>query len=587
MASTAFAEISISPERETVNISRNDSIGIRFRVRNLSYDRTCVSLDTEENDYYIRTSLSDDFFCLNRLESTWVTATVRTRNAPQGRSIVLLNAESDDGDDQARIIVQVGQESEIELVAFPSDVCRGKTEHINVLVRNNSDEFKRVRLRADNEMLLPYFETSNLSLSPFQERHVELRIHASPYSAVGRHSVTMYATTDDESVKERVSIDVEKCSEGDRAEFSVRLARTGCFGIEKEEEERVYFRVRNSQDEEQKVYFSVGSELDTKLQTSSAWLDAYEEREFYFEVSADQDVKVEDYDVRLRVWNSKNEVEKDVCVRPEKEHLTSVQVRENDFVLRHYESAVFTILLENEGDYWEEFELDLDNDYIYLDADLSHNEATLERRTDKEIYVTVNVMPKALEEEYVLVLEVETEDDFVEKELRFRVVGQDEEPDEEANVEVVSYASTFRMSENSEKALLVTLKNNSGSLVSGIELMLVDLPEGIEAGAETGISLAAFEEKEIELVVKAEAGTADSYDAVLQLYFEGKTEERDVNLIIEEGDGLASLAGLFAIGGSALLGLAALIVVILVLVLIARAVKKPDTEKENESWIRG
>lgn len=591
LSSSAFADISLIPSTDQVNISRNDSIGLQFRLRNYGYERACIDLETEQDDSYIDTSIGDDFICLNAGESTRVTVTVRTHNAPRGLQALILNAFSDEGDAYAFVSIYVGEEPEIELVAYPSDICRGEQEYVNVLVRNNSDEFKEVRLQAENEMLLPYFERSRLNLVPFQEKYVELRLHPSPYNAEGRHYVSMYATTDYETVKKRIAVDVVECGEEERAEFSVRID-SGCFVAEKGEEERIYFKVENRLDEEQRVYFSVGGDLDARLSTYNAWLEEDEQREFYFNVFVDEEARIKDYDLTLHVWNSDHSVEKEVCIRPKKMHAIDVEIEKNDLVIRQCESAVFTVLLENLGDYSEDFELDIENDHRHIEAALSEDDLRIERRDSEKVYLSVNVLDQASEGSYSLWLEVEANGERIEKQLRFTVV-EEQAVTEAPSLEIVSYASSLRMDENSEKGLSVTLRNNGEQALDGIAIDLYGLPQSISAGFERNISLLPGQEKEFELTVSAEEGTVGEYNLVLQAQAFDYSDEKPVKLVIEAIEetgetGLGVLSGLFAIGGSALLGLAALIIVVIALVLISRAFKgKPNTKKGEEIWIRG
>jgi len=51
LAQSAFASIAVLPSFEEATLSRNDSIGIQFRVKNTGYEEECISLDTEEDHY--------------------------------------------------------------------------------------------------------------------------------------------------------------------------------------------------------------------------------------------------------------------------------------------------------------------------------------------------------------------------------------------------------------------------------------------------------------------------------------------------------------------------------------------------------
>ena len=261
-------------------------------------------------------------------------------------------------------------------------------------------------------------------------------------------------------------------------------------------------------------------------------------------------------------------------------------------MIRQCESAVFTVLLENLGDYSEDFELDIENDHRYIEAVLSEDYLRIERRSKEKVYLSVNVLDQASEGNYSLWLEVEANGERIKKQLRFTVV-EEQAVTQLPSLEIVSYASSLRMDENSEKGLSVTLRNNGEQSLDGIAIDVYGLPQGITAGFERNISLLPGQEKEFELTVSAEEGTAGEYDLVLQAQAFDYSDEKPVKLVVEaveetDGRDMGLLSGLFAVGGSALLGLAALIIVVIALVLISRAFKgKPNTKKGEEIWIRG
>ncbi|MBN2067025.1 MAG: hypothetical protein JW744_01000 [Candidatus Diapherotrites archaeon] len=594
LSTSALASIAIIPSFKQASMSRNDSIGMAFQLKNQGYGRACIELEADE-DTYFETSLSIQDICLNEAEATSFTLTVRTNNAPRGLHTGGIYAESDGGNATAFFSVLVSEEPEIELVAHSNDICLGEDETINVLVRNNSDEYKEVELQAENEMLLPYFKPSSFTLVPFQEKYVELKLHPSPYSAEGSHDVSMYAITDEETAKKSLKVDVVECGNEEKAGFTVRLT-SSCKTVEKGKEEKIYFTVENMKDEEQKLYFSAGNDLDARMQASSAWLEANEKRTFYFAVNIPEEATVKDYNVTLHAWNSDYSVEKSTCIRPRKMHSTEVSVEENNLEVKSCGSAVFTALLENLGDYSEKFEMELDNGYDEIEAELSEDELTLEKHSKRQIFVNVSALPEAEEKQYEIELEVKTDDETFRKKLRFRVVEEEEEPEPQEMLEITGYSSSLRIDENSSKALLVSIRNNSKEEISGIQARLLSLPTGITAVSVASQHLLPGEEKQLEIMLKAAPGTAGTYSILLQAASQEYTQSETVQLTVAEAEEeqeeeqqskLQGLIGLFATGGSALLGLAALVILITAVVLIARAVRTPNTNTKKEAWMRG
>ena len=586
LASNAFASIALLPSIKQANISRNDSIGLQFQLKNTGDESTCVDLETEQNDAYIDTGLIDNQICLSGGESTNITITITTENAPRGLQRVELKAESDQGDAYAFVSIYVAEEPEIELVVYTNNVCRGKEDYVNVLVRNNSDEFKEVKLQAENEMLLPYFERQELDMIPFEERYVELKIFPSPYSSIGRHYISMYAITDDETVKETLAIDVEDCEEEEIAEFSVSIS-SPCFIVEKEKNERIYFEVKNRLEEEQRVFFSVGGELSANLQTSSAWLEEDEQREFYFEVNAASDARVKDYDLTLHVWNADHSIEKEICVRPLREHNSNIVVEENNLEIISCGNAVFVVSLKNLGDYSEDFELEIENDNDLIKTVLSENDFELERHSEREVYVSVTAMEGLAKGSYSITLKAETRGDDFEKTLRFTVVEKDEIVIEDG-LRILSYIGNLAIDANSEKEFLVVLKNYSDETIEGISISLTGLPSGVSASEENNISIPAGAERQISLLINAGPKTAGQYSAVLQARNSNYSSAKNISVVIsaaEEKDETIGfgLTGLFALGRDIAFTGLLLIVVIIASLLLAKVFKTPQ---EKEIWRR-
>jgi uncharacterized membrane protein len=576
-------KIRVSSSQGYVYLNKTDSIGLRLRVENTSSERQCIDFEADTSSGYIEARLAEDHICLNRQEYTYVTLTIKTENASSRSYTATFIAETSLETVELDIGVRVSGESEIELVAYPTDVCRGEQEYLNVLVRNNSDEFKEVELQAENEMLLPYFEDDEISLGPNQEKYVKMHVHPSPYSSLGDQEVSMFAVTSHETTKETVDLDIVDCEglEEDK-EFRVRVA-SGCFEVEKGIEERIYFTVENLAEEGQTIYFSAGGELSAKMGQHKAFIEDGEEERFYFTVEVSEEAKVKNYDVTLHVWNSENSVEKEICIRPEKAHAGFVEIEQNDLVIRQCQNAVFTALVRNSGDYDEDIEVELHNNYHDIDATVSDSSFELEGHSSKEIYVNVSVAPDAALGDYTLLLEVKTGSETFTEELRFSVL-EEEQADLDTSLEITGHSTSITMQEGQEKKLFLSVKNTGEKALYGIAIVLYGLPKGIDAESKTGISLQPGEEKDFELNIKADLNTFGEHDLVLQAISGNVSDEKQVKLVVEEASQSfwSGLVGLFTLGNLAWLGLIVLIVIV-ILALVARAA----SPQQKEIWMRG
>ena len=578
-------------QQSSIHLGRNDISAVVLRVKNTANERKCISLDFDTDERYIDVTLSSSSFCLNSNEETRVTATVKTSNAPKASYKLEFIAHSGSLESRTDVSVVVGEEPEIELVAYPSELCRGSQDSISVLVRNNSDEFKQVRLQAENEMLLPYFEKQEIDLMPFQERYVNLVVNTSPYSTMaGRHNVSIYAITSDETVKESIALDIKDCKE-DNAEFSVSISNS-CFTVEKGKDEKIYFGVKNLLGGEQKVFFSAGGDIGANLQTQSAWLEGNEQRQFYFTVNVDKQESIADYSITLQVWNADHSVEKSVCVTPKKVHSTLAEVKENNLLVRQCESVIFTVLLKNQGDYYEDFRLSIDNSYSKVKATLSDQQSLrLEKHSERQVYVSVTALEGLPEGSYSITLNVKTSQGTIKKTLNFKVLPKQAgpEPQQEQALQISGYPSSISMDANSEKTIFALLKNGSDETMDNISIELLSLPAGVTAQSERNIRLLPGKERHLELAITAGPESSGQHSIVLSAYNGTYSEEKQITLSIQKAgqqaaDITGGLAGLFAAGGSALLGLAILALAIIAIVLIAGALSH-GTEKEI--WMRG
>ncbi len=550
--SAACADIALIPSSRQVNVSRNDVIGLQFQVKNLGPGETCIDLETEQDNAYIETSLSKEHFCLAENNARTVTLTIRTENAPRGLHTVLLLAWADDGNATATVSLYVAEEPEIELVAYRSDVCSGKEERISVLVRNNSDEFKEVRLQAENEMLLPYFKPSELSLSPYQEKYAWLYIYASPYSTIGSRDISMYAITEDEIAKETVRLDVVDCEEpGEEPAFTVSLDK-GCYIVRKGRTEEIPFRVRNRLDSDLEVYFSVAGGLSPRLEKRSALLDEDEQRTFYITVTVPAEAVSKDYNISLKVGGNGYSVEKRTCVTPKKTHYSRLEILNNDLRIEQGESAEFIALIRNLGDYNENFEVEVENPYSKIDANVSYPEFRLIAGNSRELYISVSVAHDANIGDYQLGLEVDVNNSKQGKTLRFEVVEETAAPEPSSNtLEILSYPSSIKIDENSSTAITVTLKNSSQQEIEDVVVKLSALPAGIDSTYRSNLSLLPGEERGIELLVSTAFGSGGSYSAKVVAFNQAVFLEANVDIIVAvtehvEGQVQGIPTGLFA-----------------------------------------
>jgi len=600
--SQAFAAISITPSIRQVNMARSDTIGVQFLLRNTGDSRQCIGLDADSHSGYFETSMVSDTLCLSQNSSENFTVTVRTINAPRGDYTVRIHAAAGGVHADANISVNVGEEPDIELVVYPSDICVGREESINVEVRNNSGEFKHVSLQAENEMLLPYFAPRQIELSDSQERDVKLHISPSPYSAKGRQEVSLYAITGNEITKKRITLNIVDCGsyQDQQLPFTVSIAGF-CQEVRKGATERIAFRASNLAESEQLLNFSVSGDMPAHPEAPSGIVEAGSDRAFYISVAVPPDARGGDYNFSLRVSGDSRTAEKRFCLRPQSSHSALVLVLNNNQDIEQAKSAVFTVAVRNTGDYNENFTARIENSNPKITATLSHSSFALRPYALKEAYVDVMAAPDAQPGQYDINFIADSSGLRASQMISFKVVRENHSAPQATGLEIASYPTQLDIDENTGKTIIVSLLNNSASQISGVSARITGLPSGISAASKSGIELMPGAAQQARIDVFAEKGTNGAYPVAIAAENADYSAEKEMRIIVSKagastgapataaGGGWGNLAGFFALGSGAVIAVIFLAVLFLAIALIAkifRAAASRQYPAESEIWMR-
>ncbi len=592
LAVNAFAlDLAMYSETSTVFMGSNDSIGVQITIENSGEAAECLTLTGDTDSLYIEAEPSLADICLNAGERTNVTLNIRTIDAPSSGYFAFLFAEA--GIEAVFYVVEVKtvSEPEVELIVYEGDICRGEQDYFSVLVKNNSNELKEIRLWADNEMLLPYFEPQEIVLDAFEEEYVKVYVHPGRGTLLGDYRVSLFAEAEEEQVKETAFIDVKDCLD-EEIDFIVEFS-SGCQYAEKGEEERVSYTVRNLSGEELELKVAVVSDLPTEYD-STILLEENEEKTFRIYVTPRFDDDTGRHDLTLIVWDpatGRNE-EKTKCIYVREIEATEIELLENDLKIEQCLSEVFTLIVKNTGDTELDYRINIAEDFDGegISIDVSDERFELDSKEQKYIYISVSSTEDTPLGEYSFEVIVKFNGESITKTLEFEVV---EKLPFSEDLEIVSYPLQVKAIQGEETTFIVSIENNSEHDMEGITVQLVGLPSGAFAPSLRDVSLKAGHSKDVQLYIT----TTGVEEGIYKANIEAKTDEfktsREIEFVVEAaaeeeelGEGL--LAGLFFVGSNVLLGLIVLAIAIALIVLIEKALRGYSSKKQpKEVWLRG
>ncbi|MDD5148054.1 MAG: hypothetical protein PHH08_01165 [Candidatus ainarchaeum sp.] len=579
VSAVAIGGIEIVPQRESIFMSRNDNVGILYNFINTSNEEKCVGITSFSISPYISASFPEASFCLNAGESTQIAGTFQSTDAPQAnyRVVFLLNIDGDSFNVGVTDIT-VGENQKIEVIPYETDICRDSEGFISVLVRNKTAFFKKIKLDAENESLIPAFENKEIYLDAFQEKYVKLFVHTSNATSLGEKTVSIYATTDLDYAKKTATINVKDCGGIVSSPFEVALD-SGCVALEKEKTTKFYFTVRNLTNKEQFFYMNSLSDLPNAISETSASLLANEERQFYFELSPRASDSKGDHNASLIVWNENKRIEKSKCIRVNSASLFDVSLPSNSLSIKRCESGSVVFMLENRGDTNGFVDFNVSNIPSKINVGFSDDNFSLKSNQEREVYMYVSVPEDANLGKYDLnVIAKIGHRTFLNK--VYLTVLEKAPAIEEDLLAIESIPLQVQAEQNSETQVSIKLRNNSDSAIEGINVSIKGLPSAITADSARGIEIFPADTKNTVLGLTIGKIPAGRYKAFVEVEKDNAIKTREFEIIIgsagQEAQGnenRGAITGLFSfgfasMGGGLALGLVIIIIILLLLIAI-------------------
>lgn len=385
------AELQIS--YEDVYLEAGQTINTTVSVRNASTEQICFTIKTDSHNDEVSAEILGNEFCLSAGQATEVTLTVIAESsADEGTYEVELEFEYNDVERFRAVNVHVlgSEDIDFEGTGTTYRICKtGYTKYIDLEITNNTSVTQEVELTADDPLLIPTFDPSEIRLYAGETRNITLVFHINTTTELGLHTIDVFARTDDFYLEREVLVDLYECEDNP---FTVAIA-TACKTLDNNESIDISFTVYNNLDEEQEVWIGVDSDLAVDLNATKLKLDANDSNRSYITVTGRLNDTNGEHTVDFYVWNSKGEVEKELCFRISEDHNILIEVLNNgveSVICSAQDLGVFEVLITNIGDHTETVYLSTENRYDSIDAEISDDEFELEAGESKTVYVAVN-----------------------------------------------------------------------------------------------------------------------------------------------------------------------------------------------------
>jgi len=592
-------ELEIDPDDSFVYMEDNDSLGVQVRLENTSCGDYCFDLRGRDYSNYIDTDVSQDEVCLNEGESTYVNLDIETTDAGNGTYTVRIEAIKDSTTRSASITVKVEDDCPdcdsdcLEVTSYRKNVCRGENSTLRVKIENNSSQQKDVELSASSNTHLASFDNTEIEVDSHSYKYVDMELYVYDDTSLGTKYVYVYAETDDGSVREKVYFTVKECENADEDErFSITMT-TSCQSMDKGEDKNISFTVKNLTNKDITVNLQAVGDLPTEI-PGSIDLGPRKSKRLEFNVEARKSDDTGKHYIKLYGWTSSHRVEKKACVNIDKEHKSVVTVQENKLEITRCENNVFVLLIENQGDYREDYEIELSNS-TEARITLSDDDFRLDSGKGKEVFVNVDVPLEMSEGDYWFDAIVKNSDTFT-KRLYFKVV----KPDAPilSIVEFTSYPSKVVLYPSEQKIVSLAVTNLADYSVSDVSIEWF-LP-GFLSAENSLVSIKGKETTIIEQGLFANESTAPGiYYGTVKMTVDDKEISKKVTIVIldpstestpeeeeEWEEGLfAPFVGLVSLGGATGIGLIILLTIVIVMVAL-KGIIESDTEVSRPVWHR-
>ncbi len=571
----------IQPEKSEISISAKEVFSLPIKIKNESNEKKLIHLISKGP---LKTEFRANDFYLNAGEQTEIALDI----FPSFKSetyFIELRMEADEITEYSGLTVNTWFASEeIQLKYYRQNICRNRLDKISLFVKNTSSESKRIKLSAETNFFMANIEPNDIDLDAGEEKFVEIEILSNTSVPLNNYSIVVYAESNNTIVSKEVFFDLVECTEI-KNEF--RLSAPARISLRKNETKRVYFTVKNLEDKENEIQFAVRSNLITELQQTKTVLEPFESRQFWIDIQALKSNKTGIHKIELYAFNPFYEERKTFNAEVRGIHEIKSVLLNNNIEIQRGHSKIFTLLIENKGDFKEKIELNF-FEQENINLHFSETRFYLNEKEAKKVYISVNPSITSKLKDYKIKIKVNGKELF----LKFKAIKEEKPLQTEGIIEFLSAPERITLNQKQQK-LEIVIKNISGEKIENTVFWIEGLPKGT-----------AFESniiKELETGKTRTAGgtlflTEDAVKGTYKIFLviEGNEFRQKKQVLLnvleepeeketekQEDSFFAGLAGLASLGTEQWIGLIIIVLIIIILLLNPGT----QTKKGKKTWV--
>ena len=595
------------------------SYSAQVKVSNYSEEKKCFDFYLESDPETLNYSLSNESFCLNEDETTYMSLSVNTCGSDTTNYDLYLI--EDDQEIEMQFDLRIGNCQSFDgfrIEEFDGKICAGEKTTIPITIENRSDEEKTIYLSADNSMVLPYFEKEKIVLSDDEEKIVDLVINARTLK-VGKYKITLGGDAPNYHIQKKLDIEVVDCTGIDTA-FIITNSDV-CYNVQRGQFFQGSFKVKNvsndgpcpeCSDRTRAVDLFLGT-THYELSNKTPSLYYFEEKIIDYQIKIPESaqaginfVTIDGKALPRGIFDDDlgNVLGSKICINVAGETNAGVILKTQTKDIDWCASEIFELEIQNTGDLDENFSLNATKLPKGVEVHFSEDKILVKRGETKIIYVSISTNPQAeIGDGQSVIINI-----LGRKNLSTEIYFNIKEKPSFNDLEIVSLSTMISAYKNTQTTYSVVLKNNTERDLRNLKITFENVPNNV-----------TFEEKEISLIAKGEivqivgelkVGDINGYfEPVMIITGTNVINKKKLGLLVnefEENTGVFSgglfglftsqngpLNGLFSLfsfgeNGGLLSGFSyGLIFILLAVILIIGLLSTRGTKSRKEVWMEG
>jgi hypothetical protein len=578
IALISTASALIEPEKTIVSISGNKAFALPLRIVNDSPEKALIHLSSES---LLETSFSVNDFYLNPGEETTIALNIRP---PYHKEVyfIKLKMQYSTITEYTEIQAVNGNLTErINLIYRKQNICRNELDELALWIENSTQEKQEVKLNAESQLFAPLIKPELIELNAGEEKLVKLQLHSNESFPLGEYSVAVYLETKNALFSKEVFFDLTECIKPEK-EFKLHVLNEG-FTLNKKETRKVYFTVENLSEENNEISFAVKSDLKTELSQKKTVLAPHETREYWIEVTAFKSSEKGEHKIELYAFNPFFSLKEKFYVNVRGIHEINAVMLNNHLKIARGHSGIFTLLIENKGDFKEKITIDYP-EKENIKMNFSEESFYLNENAEKKVYVSVNPTVYSDTGEKKIKIEV----NGIEVVLYFEVTEEGKPLITSGVIDFLSIPERIALN-GKETEIKVLIKNISGEKIENVVFWVYGLPEGISFESEIIKEIEKDKISTAQGVFFVDNQKAEKGNYTIKLIFENSKfrQEKEIEMIVmpqekeekqKEKNKKDLLTGFVYFNSGEWLGLIVIALIILILLL------NPG-KKEKQTWV--